>query len=196
KDSERLELEEIERIQYSAERMQNLIRDILTMARVTIHATEFVPTNANELLSEVIEELDEIIQEKKAKFIIDKIPVVHVHPGLIRLLFRNLISNALKFTREGVPPVINIYAEVPPSSKNLVNGSYCTIIIKDNGLGFDPRYSEEIFGMFTRLQRDNRQEGTGLGLALCKKIVQHHKGTISAESAENEGASFIMSLPR
>jgi len=196
KDSERLGLEEIERIQYSAERMQNLIRDILTMARVTIHATEFVPTNANELLSEVIEELDEIIQEKKAKFIIDKIPVVHVHPGLIRLLFRNLISNALKFTREGVPPVINIYAEIPPASKNLVDGSYCTIIIKDNGRGFDPRYSEEIFGMFTRLQRDNHQEGTGLGLALCKKIVQHHKGTISAESVENEGASFIMSLPR
>lgn len=196
KDSENPGLEDIERIQNSAEKMQNLIRDILTMARLTIDSTELVPTNANELLDEVIDELNETIQEKKAKFVIDKIPIVHVHPGLIRLLFRNLISNALKFTREGVPPVINIYAEIPPSSRNLADATYCTVIVKDNGLGFNPRYSEEIFGMFTRLQRDNRQEGTGLGLALCKKIVQHHKGTISAEGVENEGAAFIMSLPR
>lgn len=196
KDSENLGLEDIERIQRSAERMQNLIRDILTMARLTIDSSEMVPTNANELLDDVIEELDEVIQEKKAKFVIDKIPVVHVHPGLIRLLFKNLVSNALKFTREGVPPVINIYAEIPPSSRSVTDTSYCTIVVKDNGKGFDSRYSEEIFGMFTRLQRDSRLEGTGLGLALCKKIIQHHKGTISAESAENEGASFIMSLPR
>lgn len=196
KDSENAGLDDIERIQRSAEKMQKLIRDILTMARVTVDSTEFVPTNANEVLAEILEELDETIQEKKAKFIIDKIPLVHVHPGLIKLLFRNLITNALKFTREDVLPVINIYAEIPPSSKNLADGSYCTIIVRDNGRGFDPRYSEEIFGMFTRLQRDSRHDGTGLGLALCKKIVQHHKGTISAESTENEGASFIMSLPR
>ena len=196
KYSENLGLEDIERIQRSAERMQTLIRDILTLARLTIDSSEMVPTNANELLDDVLEELDEIIQEKKAKFVIDKIPVVHVHPGLIRLLVKNLVSNALKFTREGVPPVINIYAEIPPSSRSVTDTSYCTIVVKDNGKGFDPRYSEEIFGMFTRLQRDSRHEGTGLGLALCKKIIQHHKGTISAESAENEGASFIMSLPR
>lgn len=195
KDLQNVDLEDIERIQKSAEKMQNLIRDILTMARVTLDSTEFVPTNVNDLMGEILEELDETIQEKKAKFVIDKIPLVHVHPGLIKLLFRNLISNALKFTRDGVPPVINIYAEIPQSSREQAEGS-CTVIVKDNGPGFDPRYAEEIFGMFTRLQRDSRHDGTGLGLALCKKIIQHHKGTISAQSKENEGASFIMSLPR
>ncbi|HEY4652998.1 MAG TPA: response regulator [Cyclobacteriaceae bacterium] len=186
-------LEDIERIQRSAEKMQSLIRDILSMARVSADATEFVPTDINVIIMDVLEELDEQIMAGNAKIIVDKIPVLHVHPGLIKLLFRNLINNSLKFTRKGVPPVINIYAEVSVQSQN---ASDCTIIIKDNGLGFDQKYAEEIFGMFTRLQSEAKFEGTGLGLALCKKIVQHHKGTIRAESKSNEGATFILSFPR
>lgn len=196
KESENVSLEDIERIQKSAERMQALIRDILTMARVSVDQTEFVPTNINDVLDEILEELEEAISARGVKFVIDKIPVVHVHPGLIKLLFRNLIGNAMKFTRENIPPVINIYAEIPQSSKDTIDSSYCTVVVKDNGPGFDPRYAEEIFGMFTRLQRDSRHEGTGLGLALCKKIAQHHNGNIVAESAEHEGASFILTLPR
>lgn len=186
-------LQDIDRIQKSAERMQRLIRDILTMAKVSGNPDDFEPTNLNDLIAEAIEEFSEITQTLSARIVVDKLPVVHVHPGLMRLLFRNLIGNALKFTRESVPPVIHIYAEVP--QQPIAPNGFCTICVKDNGIGFEPQFSEEIFGMFTRLHRDHR-EGTGLGLALCKRIVQHHRGIIAATSTSGEGATFTFSLPR
>jgi signal transduction histidine kinase len=186
-------LQDIDRIQQSAERMQRLIRDILTMAKVSGNPDDFEPTNLNNLIAETVEDLSEAIEAKSGRIIVDKLPLVHVHPGLIRLLFRNLISNALKFTRENVNPLIHIYAEVPQGAEPRYD--YCMICVKDNGIGFDPRFSEEIFGMFTRLHPDYK-EGTGLGLALCKRIVQHHRGNITATSNNNEGATFTLSLPR
>lgn len=190
------DIEDIDRIQKSAERMQHLIRDILTMAKVSADSTEFIPTEINHLIEEIKSELEDEIKLKQAKLIVDKIPLLYVHPGLIKLLFRNLISNALKFTRKGVDPVINIFSEIPSRQKNVLDGDECQILVKDNGLGFDQKFAEEIFGMFTRLQSETKFEGTGLGLALCKKIAEHHRGSIVAQSKLNEGATFILSLPR
>lgn len=188
-------LQDIDRIQRSAERMQRLIRDILSMAKVSGTPDEFEPTNLNDLIPEIIEEFSETMELLSARVVVDKLPLVHVHPGLIRLLFRNLIGNALKFTREDVPPVIHIYAEVQQNQVSELRSDFCTICVKDNGIGFDPQFSEEIFGMFTRLHPDHK-EGTGLGLALCKRIVQHHRGNITALSHNGEGAIFTFSLPR
>ncbi|MFS8630927.1 MAG: hypothetical protein LOD92_07205, partial [Bacillales bacterium] len=164
-------------------------------ARVSGNPEDFEPTDLNDLIAEIIDESSEKIESLSARIIVDKLPLVHVHQGLIRLLFRNLIGNALKFTRENVAPVIHIYAEVPHNQMREPRNDFCTICVKDNGIGFDPQFSEEIFGMFTRLHA-NFKEGTGLGLALCKRIVQHHRGNITATGNKNEGATFTFSLPR
>ncbi|HEX7016212.1 MAG TPA: response regulator [Cyclobacteriaceae bacterium] len=188
-------VEDIDRIQKSAERMQRLIRDILTMAKVSGNPDDFEPTNLNDLIAEMTEEFSEKMEAQSARILVDKLPIVYVHPGLIRLLFRNLIANALKFAREDVQPLIRIYAEVPQHQNKESRNDFCMICVKDNGIGFDPHFSEEIFGMFTRLHPDHK-EGTGLGLALCKRIVQHHRGNITATGNNGEGATFTFSLPR
>lgn len=190
------QLNDIERIQQAAERMQYLIRDILTIAKVSTHTTDFVPTEMNILVNDILKELEDEIKKKGARVIVDKIPLLHVHPGLISVLFRNLIGNALKFAREKVSPVINIHAEVSPYQDGHADEFICQIFIRDNGMGFDQKFAEKIFGMFTRLHPETQIKGTGLGLALCRKIAEHHKGSIAARSQVNEGTTFILSLPR
>ncbi len=120
-------------------------------------------------------------------------------PGLMKPLFQNLINNALKYSKKDTPPIVKIRAELSTdiNGKNRGNliSKYCRIYVEDNGIGFDQKYAEEIFGMFKRLHRNTEFEGTGIGLALCKKIVEQHNGFISARSRNNEGATFIVSLP-
>jgi signal transduction histidine kinase len=188
----------ISRIQKAAERMQNLITDILTFSKIAVDKAAFIETDINHLLEEVMVDLDEEVKSKHAKIHIDKLPVLSVNPGLIKPLFQNLIGNALKYSKKDVEPVIKITHEV----NTLLNGKnkeardhYCKILIQDNGIGFDQKYAEEIFGMFKRLHHNTEFQGTGIGLALCKKIVEQHKGYISARSKLNEGSTFIISLP-
>jgi signal transduction histidine kinase len=188
----------ITRIQKAAERMQNLITDILTFSKIAVDKAAFVETDINHLLNEVLVELDEEIKSKHAHIEIDKLPVLSVNPGLMKPLFQNLIGNALKYSKKDIEPVIRITHEV----NTLLNGknkesrdAYCKILIQDNGIGFDQKYAEEIFGMFKRLHHNTEFQGTGIGLALCKKIVEQHKGYISARSKINEGSTFIVSLP-
>lgn len=189
----------IVRIQGAAERMQALIKDILTFSKISIEKSAFVKTNLNTVVDDVLSELDTMVQEKSAKIIVDKLPALQVKPGLIRPLFHNLISNALKYCKKNVPPVVNIRYEMPSNGQDANNKQpehkYCRIYIQDNGIGFDQKYSEEIFGMFKRLHLNTEYEGTGIGLALCKKIVEEHNGFISAKSKVNEGSTFIISLP-
>ena len=188
----------IVRIQGAAERMQSLIKDILTFSKITIEKGSFVKTNLNAVVDDVLTELDGVVREKNAKVIVDKLPSLHVNPGLIRPLFYNLISNALKYSKKNVSPVVNIKSEsqqVPMDNNKKPEQKYCRIYIQDNGIGFDQKYSEEIFGMFKRLHLNTEYEGTGIGLALCKKIVEEHSGYISAKSKVNEGSTFIISLP-
>jgi signal transduction histidine kinase len=190
----------INRIENAARRMQTLINDILTLSKISADDHSFVETDINQLVNEVLAEMQETIREKEAKIIIDNLPSsLHVNPGLIRPLFQNLIGNALKYSRKNVSPVIRISSEISFASNGEVTkeyrNKYCRIYVSDNGIGFDQKHSEQIFSMFKRLHLNTEFEGTGIGLAICKKIVEQHKGYIYARSKVNEGSTFIVSLP-
>ena len=183
----------IGRIQNAAERMQTLIKDILAFSRVSDEKDNFIRSDLNLILQEVLIDLDGAVQEKQATITIDTLPAIDVNPGLIRPLFFNLIGNALKYCKKDVLPVITIrnirqLAEAP-------RPEYCRIAVEDNGIGFDQSYAEQVFDMFRRLHVNKDYEGTGIGLALCKKIVEKHHGFISAESQPNVGSVFTVTLP-
>jgi light-regulated signal transduction histidine kinase (bacteriophytochrome) len=187
------------KIQNAGKRMKALVEDILTFSKLSMEKDSFVFSDLNQLLREVLMDMEESIKEKNAKIIFDDLPGLYVNPGLIRPLFYNLINNALKYSKEEVPPVIRIFAELNSSyevgEEKDSDNKYCRILIQDNGIGFEQQYSEHIFGMFKRLHLKNKYEGTGIGLALCKKIVEEHNGFISAISKVGEGSTFIISLP-
>ena len=189
----------ITRIQHAGERMQALIKDILLFSQTSIEKPVFIESDLNEILRDVLAELENEINDKRAKIILDNLPMLCVNPVLIRPLFHNLISNALKYSRKGVDPAIRIYAEFSEGQNGYGTDDkktrYCRIFIEDNGIGFEQKYSEQIFGMFKRLHLNSEFEGTGIGLALCKKIVEEHNGFITARSKVNEGSVFIISLP-
>jgi light-regulated signal transduction histidine kinase (bacteriophytochrome) len=189
----------ITRIQHAGERMQALIKDILLFSQTSIEKPVFVESDLNEILRDVLAELENEIADKRAKIILDNLPMLCVNPVLIRPLFHNLISNALKYSRKGIDPVIRIYAEFSEGQNGYSADDkkmrYCRIFVEDNGIGFEQKYSEQIFGMFKRLHLNSEFEGTGIGLALCKKIVEEHNGFITARSKVNEGSVFIISLP-
>ncbi len=193
----------IEKIQSAAKRSQMLIKDILNISMLSSNKNKLVYSDLNAILMEVLADMEENIKQKKAEIITEKLPSLNIYPVLMRPLLYNLISNALKYSKENIAPVIRIHVEMPANSPEtplaISSGSklprYCKIFIEDNGIGFDQRYAEQIFVMFTRLHNNKAIEGTGIGLALCKKIVENHNGFISARSKENEGTTFIISLP-
>ena len=188
----------IHRIHKAAERMQNLITDILTFSKISVDTPSFVDCDMNVILEEVMTDLDEEVKATNGTIIVDKLPTLSVNPSLIKPLFHNLIGNALKYSKKDTTPVVKINSEISPqlNGKSSVGSvKYCRIFIQDNGIGFDQKYAEEIFGMFKRLHHNSEFQGTGIGLALCKKIVEQHKGYISARSKINEGSTFIVSLP-
>src|SRR5688572_919410 len=188
----------ISRIQHAGERMQALIKDILLFSKTSIEKPVFVDTDLNEILSEVLNEMEGAIDEKHAKIEAEKLPRLTVNPVLMRPLFHNLISNAIKYAKKDTQPVVRIFSEYS-AGQNGTDGNevkkYCRIYFEDNGIGFEQKYSEQIFGMFKRLHLHSEFEGTGIGLALCKKIVEEHNGFITARSKVNEGSVFIISLP-
>jgi signal transduction histidine kinase len=188
---------DISRIQAEAVRMRKLIEDILTFSKMTVEGKSLVESDMNALLQEVLTGMDEDITQKNARLIVEELPSLYVNPGLIRPLFFNLLSNALKYSRPDIAPVITIRAQLSieeGAGKGSMN-KYCRIFVEDNGIGFEQQYSEQIFGMFKRLHDKNQYEGTGIGLAICKKIVEEHNGFISVISKVNEGSTFIVSLP-
>jgi len=189
-------LMDLKRIQKATLRMKNLIQDILTFSTLTVQQENFVKSDMRALVCEALEDLHEIISEKQAVIDVSRLPYLSVYPGLMRPLFVNLISNALKYSKPDVPPQIRIYQDEGSQSTGAVSGNrYCRIYIKDNGIGFDQRYSEQIFEMFKRLHSQSEYEGTGIGLALCKHIVEQHEGFINVVSKPGEGSTFILSFP-
>ncbi len=186
------------RIQSSAERMRTLIEDILAFSKITTDKSDFIINDMNLLFKDLLAEMEEEVVEMNATISVESIPVLYGNPNLIRPLFQNLIRNALKYRKKEVAPQIRIRSEISlginDRDKNMVN-KYCRIFVEDNGIGFDPRHSEEIFGMFRRLHKNGEYSGTGVGLALCKKIAELHNGFISARSKIDEGSTFILSLP-
>lgn len=187
----------IDKIQAACLRMQNLINDIFTLSKISSTKEAMVATNMNQLLEEVIGEMDMQIHESNAKVIIDKLPELQVNKSLVKRLFQNLLTNSIKYARKGIPPSIHISGKVESvqTGNKTTPVKYCRIYLQDNGIGFDQQYAEQIFTMFKRLHANTEYEGTGIGLAICKKIVEEHQGFISAKSEIGAGTTFTISLP-
>ncbi|MDP4220738.1 MAG: response regulator [Bacteroidota bacterium] len=187
----------IDRMQKGSQRLQTLIKDILTYSRLTGSSAFFSNTNLNTIISEILADFELKIKELGATFIVSDLPELYINPVQIRQLFQNIISNALKFSRKHVQPEIRITYDIgnPEAEEILDDNQYCNISIQDNGIGFDESYLEQIFTLFKRLNDNSVYEGTGIGLAICKKIVEQHKGFIRATSKIDQGSTFIISLP-
>jgi len=184
------------RIRNSAERMQILINDLLAYSRTSINERKFEKTNFAITLQQVIEDLKEEIELKKATINIEKMCEGTIIPFQFRQLIYNIFSNSLKFSREGINPIISINCEIIDKENDLGNvEKMCHIKISDNGIGFDQKYGEKIFELFRSLHPKEIYHGTGIGLAIVKKIVENHNGQITANGKLNEGATFDIYLP-
>lgn len=201
-DSARLEegRDYLERMQSAAARMQRLINDLLTFSRVISATQSFVDVNIEVLTKEVLTDLEVRIEQTKAQVEVGPLPTIQADPLQMRQLLQNLIGNALKFQAPGAQPVVKINAELIQSplateADPKPDEEICQLTIQDNGIGFDEKYSDKIFAMFQRLHGRNEYEGTGVGLAVCRRITDRHGGTIRAQSEPGKGASFIVTLP-
>jgi signal transduction histidine kinase len=179
-------------------RMSLLIGDLLDYSRLSVQAS-FSATNINDLIDDILLDFREIVSERNVRIAISPIPIVDTIPSQIRQVFQNLISNAFKFSRNRPDPLITIQGELTNelSTNSPVDeqGKFCRIIIEDNGIGFDEKFLDRIFVIFQRLNNQRNYEGTGIGLAIAKKIIDKHNGLISAQSKENQGARFIVIIP-
>lgn len=188
------------RMQGAAKRMQVLIEDLLVYSRTSDAERKYVKSDLNKLVTEVIDDMGEELLPKNATINIGELGKADVIPFQFRQLIHNLLSNSFKFARDGVDPVIEIVGEIHPSgyfkNNKLREGiDYCHISVSDNGIGFDPAYSEKIFEVFQRLHGKTEYVGTGIGLAIVKKIVDNLNGFISASGAVGEGATFDIYFP-
>ena len=189
------------RIISASKRMQSLINNLLDFSRHSVNPGDFKKTDLNQLVKEALNDLELDIEKSKATISYENLPVISAVPALMQQLFYNLLSNAIKFRKKSISPVVRISAEKmkPAEFQSLaghVNGSnYYKIIVADNGIGFDETHSKDIFKVFKRLHSYQQYEGTGVGLAICKKIIEKHGGFIKAESTPDHGSSFIMGLP-
>jgi signal transduction histidine kinase len=184
----------------SSKRMQMLINDLLNFSRQSVSSSDFQKTDLNALVKEAIAELEIEVEKSKAKILISDLPVVWAIPSLMKQLFHNLLSNAVKFRKRGIEPVVHIEAKKIGEPGRSVSASansakYYRVTISDNGIGFDPKYSEEIFMVFKRLNSYHEYEGTGVGLSICKKIIEKHNGSILAQSEPGKGSTFSFVLP-
>jgi PAS domain S-box-containing protein len=185
----------LNRIQNSAHRMQTLINDLLSYSRVTTKAQPFCDVDLNTILTNVISDLEVRIEKCKGAVRFESLPTIEADSTQMQQLFMNLLTNALKFSKPGIPPLVTIEAKILQESPLGESGTACQITVKDNGIGFDEKYLTRIFTIFQRLHGQQTYEGTGIGLAVCRKIIDRHGGFITARSQPNEGATFIVTLP-
>lgn len=188
----------LERIINASGRMRDLIDDLLNYSRLSALPV-FSEIDLNMVLNDTIADLEVLITEKGATIHKDDLVHAEVNPGQMRQLFQNLLTNALKFSNPGTPPVISIHSQLVNSlSFDAVpneNGEYVRLTIEDNGIGFDEQYLGKIFTIFQRLHTKDQYAGTGIGLAIVKKIVEKHNGIITATSDEGKGSAFIIIIP-
>lgn len=203
--------EYLERMQNAAGRMRTLINDLLTFSRVISRTEPFTPVDLNRVVREVLGDLEVRIEKTGAQVEIGELPTVEADPVQIRQLLQNLIGNALKFHKSGTRPIVRIAGQLlPPRTgstetilrRQLANTGetpsgqqICELTVQDNGIGFDEKYLDRIFAIFQRLHGRQEYEGTGIGLAVCRRIVERHGGTLTARSQPGQGATFIVSLP-
>ncbi|MBF0336613.1 MAG: PAS domain S-box protein [Nitrospirae bacterium] len=181
-------LDYLSRMQGAAQRMQTLIDGLLNFARVTTRAKPFSPTNLNDIIRDVLSDLEARLIKSGGRVETDMLPTIDADKLQMHQLFMNLIGNGLKFHKVGVPPVVSVKCMV-------AHDGFCEITVADNGIGFDEKYLDRLFKPFQRLVGKDKYEGTGMGLAICEKIVKRHGGEIIAQSAPNMGATFRIRLP-
>ena len=188
------------RMQNASGRMQVLIQDLLKLSRVASRAKPFEPCKLGKVVAEVLNDLEVSIEEKHARIDVGELPLIDADALQMRQLFQNLIVNALKFQKPGESPVVTISCEIETAVTNELpaaprGSEFCRISIRDNGIGFEQKFADQIFVVFQRLHTRQEYEGTGIGLAVCRKITDRHGGAIVAKSADGEGATFIVTLP-
>jgi signal transduction histidine kinase len=191
---------DLERMRSAAERMQRLINDLLDFSRVTHRGNAFEPVDLGAVASGVVADLEARIVELDARVEVGELPTVQADRTQMRQLLQNLIGNALKFHRAGEQPVVRVQAKlftgrVPRFPSESVVGDRCVLTVEDNGIGFDEKHAERIFGAFERLHGRSAYDGTGIGLSIARKIVWRHGGTIVAHGVPNVGATFTVTLP-
>jgi PAS domain S-box-containing protein len=191
----------LQRMCGAAVRMQTLITDLMAFSRVAIKGQPFVPTDLDIVARDVRADLETRMDEAGGQVEIEDLPTIDADPTQMRQLLQNLISNSLKYYREGVPPVVRVYSRTmeagSPESMDdsALARQLCLILVEDNGIGFDEKYLDRIFNVFQRLHKKGEYEGTGVGLAICRKIVDRHGGTITARSTPGVGTTFEVTLP-
>jgi PAS domain S-box-containing protein len=177
----------LDRMLSSAKRMRKLIDDLLTYSRVTSQAKPFVLVPLQQIVHDVLSDLELRIEQTKAKIEVSSLPTVEADPSQMRQLIQNLVANALKFHQKDIPAWVQIHATV--------HEKYFILSVSDKGIGFDEKYLDRIFTIFQRLHGRQEYEGTGVGLAVCRRIAERHGGSITAKSAPGDGATFSVTLP-
>ncbi len=181
------------RMREAAQRMQMLIASLLAYSRVTTQGSPYTKVDLNQVVSSVLAELDWQIEEKKAVVQVADLPVIEADPVQMSQLFQNLVGNALKFHQKDRPPVVRVYSA--SSNGASPQEELAEVHVEDEGIGFDEKYQERIFQPFERLHGREEFDGMGMGLAICRKIVSQHGGTIAARSQPGAGTTFIVRLP-
>jgi PAS domain S-box-containing protein len=185
--------DDLDRIQAAAQRMLTLIDDLLDFARIASRERPFERVDLQLIAAEVLEDLATTIEQTGGRVTVDPLPTIDADPLQMRQLFQNLIGNGLKFHRDGTPPIVHL--TVAPGTTH--GGAITTTVLEvtDNGIGFEPRHADRIFVPFERLHGRSAYAGTGIGLAICAKIVVRHGGTVVATSQPGVGSSFVVTLP-
>ena len=191
----------LQRMFNAAARMQTLITDLMMFSRIETKAQPFSPIDLGVIAREVSADLESRIEQTGGHLEIEELPTIDADPMQMRLLLQNQIGNSLKYHSAGVSPIERIYSlrrhapDTGSLDESALSRQLCQILVTDNGIGFDEKYLDRIFTVFQRLHKKGEYEGTGVGLAICRKIVDLHGGTITARSSPGQGATFVVTLP-
>jgi len=186
----------LSRMQNAAARMQTLIIDLLNLSRISTRGQSFEQVDLTTIVTDVVKDLETSIEQQRATIEVDALPITAADPVQMRQLFQNLIGNALKFHKADTMPMIKISSTVEDTGEDREVTTYprYLIFVTDNGIGFEEKYADRIFQPFQRLHGFQQYEGTGMGLTICRRIVERHGGTIQAKGELGVGATFIISL--
>ena len=190
----------LRRMEDAAGRMRRLVEDLLALSRVTTQGSPFQPVDLGDVAQEVISDLEARIEETGGRVELGELPTVEADRAQMRQLLQNLVANALKFHKDGEPPIVAVRGEAFEERRKAKGTTpaadgLCRVVVEDNGIGFDEQYIGRIFTPFERLHGRNAYEGTGMGLAICRKVVERHGGEITARSAPGRGSAFTVTLP-
>ena len=185
----------IERMEGATRRMRSMIDDLLSLSRIQTRSEPFDRVVLNQAAQEAVKDLDVLIEQAGGRVEIGDLPTVKADLSQMRQLLGNLVSNALKFRKKGIAPLVKIYSKPIGKGEDVIGAAQCRIIVEDNGIGFEKKFIERIFRPFERLHGRGKYEGTGIGLSICKRIVERHGGTIAVQSETGRGTRFIVTLP-